>query len=113
MKRRIPKTPQVGMNPETTSPSDLKALGGGAALASSPTTVSDDFSDVAVKPEDIGGELLPILSKGLYTNPFHALREYVQNAVDADAKLIRIKLTGNSLLIHDDGIGMSLDDLVE
>ncbi len=112
MKRRIPKDP-VAINPETTSPSDLKALGGGAALASSPTTVSDDFSDVPVKPEDIGGELLPILSKGLYTNPFHALREYVQNAVDADAKLIRIKLTGNSLLIHDDGIGMSLDDLVE
>jgi len=37
----------------------------------------------------------------LYTNPFHAVREYVQNAVDSGATLIRIKLTGNSIIIRD------------
>lgn len=64
------------------------------------------------RPEDIGGELVAILSKGLYTNPLAALREYVQNAVDGEAKRVVIKVTGNSLLITDDGRGMTLDQLV-
>jgi hypothetical protein len=40
---------------------------------------------------DIGGELIAILSKGLYTNPLDCLREYAQNAVDARAKELTIK----------------------
>jgi len=113
MKRRIPKAPVLGSDSAPDTPEDSSAGEATVSAGESATVPSQDFSDVPVKPEDIGGELLPILSKGLYTDPFHALREYVQNAVDADAKLIRIKLTGNSLLIHDDGTGMSHDDLVE
>ncbi len=44
--------------------------------------------------DDIGGELLAILSKGLYTDPLHCIREYVQNAVDANAHSATIKLQG-------------------
>lgn len=66
-----------------------------------------------VHSQDIGGELLAILSKGLYTNPLDCIREYVQNAVDAQAKNVTIKITGNSVVIFDDGQGMSLEELVQ
>lgn len=62
---------------------------------------------------DIGAELLSILSKGLYTNPLDSLREYAQNGVDAGAKTITIKITGNSASIFDDGGGMDLAGLME
>ncbi len=72
-----------------------------------------EFMNIEVNPADIGADLLPILSRGLYTDPFHAIREYVQNSVDSGAAVIRIKLTGNSIVIRDDGGGMSFDDLVK
>ena len=64
-------------------------------------------------PDDIGGELLGILSKGLYPDPLDCIREYVQNSVDAKAKNVTIKITGNSVMISDDGMGMDLDELVQ
>lgn len=63
--------------------------------------------------QDIGGELMAILSKGLYTNPLDCLREYAQNAVDAKADTITLKITGNSAMILDDGAGMGLAQLLE
>jgi len=71
------------------------------------------FITIPVEAGDVGGELLPILSKGLYTYPLHAIREYVQNAVDAGATQATIKITGNSVLIHDNGEGMDLARLVQ
>ncbi|MGQ0588342.1 MAG: ATP-binding protein [Sphingosinicella sp.] len=65
------------------------------------------------EPDDIGGELISILSKGLYTNPLDCLREYAQNGVDARATTITIKITGNTVMIFDDGAGMGLADLLE
>lgn len=62
---------------------------------------------------DIGGELIAILSKGLYTNPLDCLREYAQNGVDARAATITIKITGNTVMIFDDGVGMGLAELLE
>jgi hypothetical protein len=67
---------------------------------------------VAVSPSDIGGELLPLLSRGLYTNPLDSVREYVQNSVDANARGVTIALAGNSLQIVDDGHGMSMEDIL-
>jgi len=64
------------------------------------------FVTIPAKDDDIGGQLLPILSKGLYTNPLDCIREYVQNSVDAGAKKVTIKITGNSVLVHDTGQGM-------
>src|SRR5947209_3701078 len=58
--------------------------------------------------DDVGGELLSILSKGLYTNPLDCLREYVQNSVDAGAERIAIKVQGNAVFINDTGAGMGL-----
>ncbi|CAN5863811.1 hypothetical protein BH23GEM7_BH23GEM7_30710 [soil metagenome] len=66
-----------------------------------------------IAKEDIGGELIAILSQGLYTNPLDCLREYVQNAVDADAGSVTLKVTGNSVIIMDDGDGMGLDDILD
>jgi len=62
---------------------------------------------------DIGGELIAILSKGLYTNPLDCLREYAQNGVDARATTITLKITGNTVMIFDDGVGMGLAELLE
>lgn len=64
------------------------------------------FVKIPAGDQDIGGQLLPILSKGLYTNPLDCIREYVQNSVDAGAKKVTIKITGNSVLVHDTGQGM-------
>jgi hypothetical protein len=66
-----------------------------------------------VPDQDIGGELLSILSKGLYPSPLDCIREYVQNAVDAQAKKVTIRITGNSVVIHDNGEGMNLPEIVE
>jgi hypothetical protein len=70
------------------------------------------YGKIAAVDSDIGGQLLPILSKGLYTNPLDCIREYVQNSVDADAKSVSIKITGNSVIIHDTGHGMDKDQLL-
>jgi hypothetical protein len=66
-----------------------------------------------IDPNDIGGELLAILSKGLYTNPLDSIREYVQNSVDAQARRVTIKITANSVMIFDDGVGMSLAEMLQ
>lgn len=82
--------------------------------------LTEQLSTTSTKPvplplvsDDIGGELIAILSKGLYTNPLDCLREYAQNAVDARAKAITLKITGNTLMIFDDGVGMGLAELLE
>ncbi|ADQ78169.1 ATP-binding region ATPase domain protein [Paludibacter propionicigenes WB4] len=55
---------------------------------------------------DIGAEVLSILTRGMYPDPKDALREYVQNGVDAGAKSIQIRIRKNTISIDDDGIGM-------
>lgn len=57
--------------------------------------------------KDIGAELLPILTSGLYRDPFDAIREYTQNGIDAGATTIRIIIASNSVTILDNGRGMS------
>ncbi len=66
---------------------------------------------IPLETADVGAELLDILSRGLYTDPFDAVREYVQNAVDAGAREIIITHTGTALLIRDDGVGMGREEL--
>src|SRR5574341_897033 len=68
---------------------------------------------IPIQKEDIGGELLEILSKGLYTNPLDSIREYIQNAVDGQASRVTVKITGNSVWIHDNGDGMNLEELIQ
>lgn len=60
---------------------------------------------------DIGAEIISILTKGMYRDPRDAVREYIQNAVDAQSKNIEVKVRTNSIVIQDYGIGMNYDIL--
>lgn len=57
--------------------------------------------------QDIGAELLPILTQGLYRNPFDAIREDAQNGIDAGASKLKIIVASNSVTVTDDGHGMT------
>lgn len=63
--------------------------------------------------DDIGPGLLESITKGLYTNPFHVIREYVQNEVDArpPPKIIKVRIDGRNISIWGDGSGMNRDDI--
>lgn len=58
---------------------------------------------------DIGAELLPIITTGLYRDPLDTLREYIQNSIDAKARHIDVKISADLVSIRDDGYGMSRD----
>ena len=58
---------------------------------------------------DIGGEIISILTKGMYPDPKDALREYIQNGVDAGAKNINLKVRQDSIVVEDTGKGMNHD----
>ena len=66
---------------------------------------------VIIKKTDLGGEILSILTRGMYDDPRDALREYVQNGVDAGAKNIYIKIRQNNIVVIDDGSGMGYDTI--
>ena len=57
--------------------------------------------------QDIGADILPIITTGLYRDPLDTLREYVQNAIDAHASKIEIAVTSDLVSIRDNGDGMS------
>jgi len=61
---------------------------------------------IKISRHDIGAEIISILTKGMYIDPRDALREYVQNGIDAEAKNIEIKIRGHSIVVADDGHGM-------
>ena len=56
---------------------------------------------------DIGAEIISILTKGMYQDPRDAIREYIQNAVDANSQNIKVKIRQNTITVDDDGIGMT------
>lgn len=60
---------------------------------------------------DIGAEIISIITKGMYPDPKDALREYIQNGVDAHAKKMSVKIRQESIVVEDDGIGMDFDTL--
>ncbi len=66
---------------------------------------------ITLKKSDIGGEIISILTKGMYADPKDALREYVQNSVDAKAKKIEIKIRQNNIVVQDNGIGMDFTSM--
>lgn len=65
--------------------------------------------------DDIGCMLFESITKGLYSKPLHAIREYVQNEIEADPppKKIEVILEGKNLSIVGDGGGMNLKDIME
>lgn len=60
---------------------------------------------------DIGAEVISIITKGMYPDPKDALREYIQNGVDALAKNLTVKVRQESIVVEDDGVGMNYDIL--
>jgi hypothetical protein len=60
---------------------------------------------------DIGAEIISIITKGMYPDPKDALREYIQNGVDAQAKKMSVKIRQESIVVEDDGIGMNFETL--
>lgn len=60
---------------------------------------------------DIGAEIIAILTRGMYQDPRDAMREYIQNGVDAHAKNIKLKIRQNTIVIEDDGDGMDYKTL--
>lgn len=66
---------------------------------------------VQLESWEVGGELLDILSRGLYSDAKDALREYVQNGVDAGASHIVITVDGSQATIRDDGHGMDAEGI--
>jgi hypothetical protein len=56
--------------------------------------------------QDIGGEIISIITKGMYADPKDALREYIQNGIDANAEKIDLKIKNNKIIIRDYGDGM-------
>lgn len=65
--------------------------------------------EIRFEKHDIGGELLPILTTGLYRDALDTLREYIQNSLDAKAKEIFLEIDSDQIVITDDGDGMSKD----
>ena len=66
---------------------------------------------VQLESWEVGGELLDILSRGLYSDAKDALREYVQNGVDAGANHILITVDGPQAVIRDNGHGMDAEGI--
>ena len=60
---------------------------------------------------DIGAEIIAILTRGMYPDPKDALREYIQNGVDAKANHIDVKIRQNNIIVHDNGYGMDYQTL--
>jgi hypothetical protein len=57
--------------------------------------------------KDIGGELLPVITRGLYRDPLDTLREYLQNAIDAKAKHVELVVSADLISVRDDAEGMT------
>ena len=74
--------------------------------------------------EPVAGKfLLEILTKGMYSNPMHVYREYIQNSTDSIDKAIsesvltaseaaihiQIDSTKRNITIHDNGCGITVE----
>ena len=72
-----------------------------------------EFKLVEYSKEDIGPNLLESVTKGLYVNPLHVIREYVINGVEADppADEVKVRIEGKDIFIWDNGGGMDKDEI--
>lgn len=60
---------------------------------------------------DIGAEIISIITKGMYPDPKDALREYIQNGIDAHSTDMSVKIRQESIVIEDNGKGMNREEL--
>lgn len=82
-------------------------------------------ADVIIEKEEYAyGFIMEVLTRGLYPDKLHVIREYVQNAYDAildfrrtqstqeDTRIV-VKISPPSIFIFDNGIGMGADRIAE
>jgi len=67
-------------------------------------------SKIKFGKEDIGGDILPILTTGLYRDVLDTLREYIQNSIDARPKRIELVIDPDTIMVSDNGQGMSAEE---
>ena len=84
----------------------------------------DEFEKFEITEDQFGPVMLSRLGKGLYKNPLHCIREYIQNSVDGISKfnreypeeeidrIIRIQAECDTIIFHDNGIGMNKEDIL-
>ena len=60
---------------------------------------------------DIGGEVISILTRGMYPDPRDAVREYIQNGVDAKSNDISVEVHQNTVVVEDEGTGMDRETM--
>jgi molecular chaperone HtpG len=77
--------------------------------------LSHKFEKIEFTDEYIGPHLLESITKGLYVDPLHTIREYVQNEIEAipPATKIKILLGDNEISISGNGGGMNKQDIIE
>ncbi len=63
-------------------------------------------------PREPAIDLIRIISEGTYTSFPQAIKEFISNAHDADATMVNINIDDEcgSVVIRDNGVGMSLDE---
>jgi anti-sigma regulatory factor (Ser/Thr protein kinase) len=64
----------------------------------------------------VSPEIFSVLGAQLVSDPFTALSELVKNSYDADAELVEVRFVENehrSIVVEDDGSGMTLDEIRE
>ncbi|HYT46665.1 MAG TPA: ATP-binding protein, partial [Methylomirabilota bacterium] len=66
-----------------------------------------DTGRVHFSRRDIGAEILPILTSGLYRDTLDTLREYIQNAIDAQCDQIELFIDPDVVSVSDNGSGMT------
>jgi hypothetical protein len=65
-------------------------------------------------PREPAVDLVKLISEGTYTSFPQALKEFISNAYDADAAQVDITIDedSNSIVIRDNGVGMTLSDFL-
>jgi hypothetical protein len=87
--------------------------------------MADEQNSTPIEPIEVGSFFLETLTTGMYEDPFHCIREYVQNGYDAISDAVRVGVikqgTGSilitiggtdrtkSMAIRDNGIGVPAD----
>ena len=61
----------------------------------------------------VSPEIFSVLGAQLVSDPITALSELIKNSYDADAENVGLKFLGgrSGIVVEDDGVGMSLDDI--
>lgn len=75
--------------------------------------MSERFEHVQFTSDDIGVLLFESITKGLYTDARHCIREYVQNEYDAGASVVYVDVNSRIVSVMGDSGGMNKEELLD